>query len=108
MKREAERVYEYNGGKDSTCARGTAPRKPAGPHISAKRVEQFRKNMRRWLIGVGLGVEWLVWARLEHLNAIARFILGAAVPADPAGPTAVQGNYFLCSRCFFLIFLVST
>ena len=41
-----------------------------------------------------IGVEWMVYARMEHLQAISKFILGDALPADPASPTAVAGKLF--------------
>lgn len=34
----------------------------------------------------------MVYARMEHLQIISKFILGDALPADPAGPHAVAGQ----------------
>ena len=39
-----------------------------------------------------IGVDWMVYARMEHLLAISNFILGDALPADPASPSAVAGS----------------
>lgn len=33
----------------------------------------------------------MVYARMEHLQTIAKYILGDALPADPASPDAVAG-----------------
>lgn len=38
-----------------------------------------------------VGVEWMVYARMEHLLTISKYILGDALPIDPASPTAVSG-----------------
>lgn len=40
----------------------------------------------------------MVYARMEHLLAIAKFILGDAMPQDPASPTAVAGKAFCVYR----------
>lgn len=46
LKKEAERAWDADKDKDA------APNmKAKNMHGSTKRVEQFRKNMRRWMIG---------------------------------------------------------
>lgn len=89
LKKEAELAWEADKDKEGTYSRPVVKKQV---HSATKRVEQFRKNMRRWMIGTQahqVGVEWMVYARMEHLLAISKFILGDTMPADPASPTAV-------------------
>ena len=46
LKKEAERAWDSDKDKD-----GAPYSKPKPVNGSTKRVEQFRKNMRRWMIG---------------------------------------------------------
>lgn len=46
LKKEVERAWDSDKDRDATPAS-----KPKPVHGSTKRVEQFRKNMRRWMIG---------------------------------------------------------
>ncbi len=46
LKKEVERAWDSDKDRDATPALRSKP-----THGSTKRVEQFRKNMRRWMIG---------------------------------------------------------
>ena len=49
VKKAAEKAWEADKDKESACALRQIPRKPVIG--STKRVEQFRKNLRRWMTG---------------------------------------------------------
>ena len=61
LKREVERAWESEKDRDSVPQPRSRP-----AHGSTKRVEQFRKNMRRWMIGEIPGL----WPHLWRVHAV--------------------------------------
>lgn len=57
LKKEAEKAWESDKEREATPAS-----RPKPVHGSTKRVEQFRKNMRRWMIGKSF---WLILTLLN-------------------------------------------